>query len=314
MALFTIGFNPAIDRILECSGFHIGGHQKAHQIARLASGKAANVSRALAQLGVDSIATGFIGAADREFFHEQLLSVGPGRILCRFIDVGGKTRENITILDPKQHVETHIRDRGFSVTPEEVALLDHKIAHDVKPGDTVIFSGSVCQGLPFHYLAGLIDRCLNQQARIVVDSNGEALRQASTKQLWILKPNVDELRELLGTQVPNAALALRDAAKALLGNIENILISRGPLGALLLTRAGSFSARANTKEPPVRTVGCGDHLLAGFVHELASGRDPERALATGVAVATARAISAKLDEVDGELLRAILSEVTTEQI
>ncbi len=90
MAILTIGFNPAIDRILECPDFHIGGHQQAKQIARLAAGKAANVNRALAQLGTDSIATGFVGVDDLEFFHEQLMSTGPGRVLCRFVEVGVK--------------------------------------------------------------------------------------------------------------------------------------------------------------------------------------------------------------------------------
>src|SRR5262245_53321915 len=127
MAILTIGFNPAIDRILECPDFHMGGHQPVRQIARLAAGTAANVSRALAQLSTDSIATGFIGAAERDFFHEQLLSTGPGRILCRFVDVLGKTRENITILDPRRRVETHLRDRGFAVTADEAALLEKKL-------------------------------------------------------------------------------------------------------------------------------------------------------------------------------------------
>ena len=40
MAIVTVGFNPAIDRVLECPDFHIGGHQAARQIARLAAGKA----------------------------------------------------------------------------------------------------------------------------------------------------------------------------------------------------------------------------------------------------------------------------------
>ena len=290
MAILTIGFNPAVDRVLECPEFHIGGHQKATQIARLAAGKAANVSRALAQLGADSIATGFVGGDELEFFHEQLMLSGPGRILCRFARVNGPTRENISILDPKRQVETHIRDRGFSVSVEEASLLAAKIEHELKPGDAAVFSGSLCGGLSDVFFGELLERCIGLQARVVVDSSGSPLKVAAGKKIWLLKPNLEELRQLMGTEVPNAASAVRDAAMGLLENVEQVLVTRGPLGAVLLTRAGCFAARYVGKEPPVRTVGCGDHLLAGYVSEVMAGRDAERALAVAVGVATARGV------------------------
>src|ERR1700744_6258365 len=176
MAIVAIGFNPAVDRILECPDFHIGGHQQATQIARLAAGKAANVNRALAQMGTDSIATGFIGTNELEFFHEQLMSTGPGRVLCRFVEVSGKTRENITILDPKRRLETHLRDKGFSATHEEALLLEQKIMHEMKPGDVAIFSGSLCAGIDASFFGALLDKCSSAGARVVVDSSGDPLR------------------------------------------------------------------------------------------------------------------------------------------
>ena len=317
MAIVTVGFNPAIDRILECPDFHVGGHQQARQIARLASGKAANVSRALAQVSVDSIATGFVGKEELEFFHEELLgSAGTGRILCHFVEVRGKTRENITILDPKRRgeVETHIRDVGFTVTPQEIAALEKRLEHDLKPGDVAIFSGSLCPGLPKDYIATIIDLCTRLQAQVAVDSNGDPLRTAARKKLWMLKPNLEELRELLGVDIPNETMAIRDAGMQLLNTAEVVMISRGRNGAVLLSREGCFSARALVERPPVRTVTCGDHLLAGFVAECLAGRDLERSLRAGMALATARALSPKLDEIDLGLLRLAQDHVEMEKI
>jgi 1-phosphofructokinase family hexose kinase len=314
MAILTLGFNPAVDRILECPDFHIGGHQQARQIARLAAGKAANVNRALAQLGTDSIATGFIGAGELEFFHEQLMSAGPGRILCRFVEVTGKTRENITILDPKRRLETHLRDKGFTVTPEETQLLEQKMMHELKPGDVAVFAGSLCAGLDAGYFESLLDKCVAAGARVVVDSSGEPLRAAGHHKVWLLKPNLEELRQLVGVEVPNAAAAVRDAAAPLLQNVQNILVTRGPMGAVLLTPDGAYSARLTTKDIPRRTVGCGDHLLAGFVSEMTAGRDVERALATALAVATARAMSEKMEEFDSGVMKAALNAIEIEKI
>ena len=314
MAIVTIGFNPAIDRVLECPDFHIGGHQLARQVARLAAGKAANVSRALALLGSDSIATGFVGTNEIEFLLDQLRALGPGRVLCHFVEVSGKTRENISILDPKRHVETHLRDRGFAVDSAESALLHERILHDVRAGDIVVFAGSLCEGVTEDAFGRLIDTCQARGARIVVDSSGTPLRTACQHKLWLVKPNVEELRGLLGREVPNAASAVRDAARELLPNVEHVLVSRGAAGAVLVTPTTSFSARVKPSAAVIRTVACGDHLLAGFTAEALIGRDPEAALRAAVGVATARAQSEDMGEFDPAVARALALRVEVETI
>jgi 1-phosphofructokinase family hexose kinase len=314
MAIMTIGFNPALDRILECADFHIGGHQQARQIARLAAGKAANVNRALAQLGCDSLAMGFVGADDVEFFHEQLMACGPGRILCRFVEVAGQTRENITILDPRRRLETHLRDVGFTVTMRDAELLREKILHELKEGDFAIFAGSLATGVDEGFFSDLLDQCIRSQVRVVVDSSGPPLKAAAAKDLWLIKPNLEELRQLVGVEVPNAAAAIRDTAAPLLKHTRNILVSRGPMGAVLLTREGTYSARLAAKDMPVRTVGCGDHLLAGFVAEITAGKAVEEALVTALAVATARAMSPKMEEFEMRLVESARASVVVERI
>lgn len=337
MSIITVGFNPAIDRILECRDFHIGGHQQARQIARLAAGKAANVNRALAQLGVDSIATGFVGANELQFFHEQLMAAGPekgggGCILCRFVEVGSATRENITILDPDRHGkgggETHLRDRGLSVTSEETCLLAQKLLHELdvntaappaSPSDPniVVFAGSLCEGCRPDYFASLLDQCIAKGTKVVVDSSGESLRVAATRNLWLLKPNLEEFRQLVGREVPNTAAAICDAAAPCLKNIQNLLISRGPMGALLITPTGTWSGHLanNSLATPIRTVGCGDHLLAGYLAALTTtNHPPEAAFATALAVATARALSPRMDECDLSLIESSLANIVIEKM
>jgi 1-phosphofructokinase family hexose kinase len=314
MAVVTVGFNPAIDRVLECPDFQIGGHQIARQIARLASGKAANVSRALALLGRDSIATGFIGTNEIEFFLDQLMAVGPGKVLCHFVEVSGKTRENISILDPKRRVETHIRDRGFHIDAAEASLLKERLQHDVRSGDVVVFAGSLCEGVADAQFSEVIDMCIARGARIVVDSSGAPMKTACKHKLWLVKPNLEELRQLLGKEVPNASSAIRDAARVLLPDVENILVSRGGAGAVLITANAAYSAQVKPSGPIIRTVACGDHLLAGFINEVLSGRDMEAALRSAVGIATARAQSPDMAEFDLDTAKSLGKGVEVERI
>ncbi len=316
MSLLTIALNPAIDRVLECPDFHIGGHQQVREIARLAAGKAPNVSRALAQLGSDSIATGFIGTHEVEFFHNQLLECGPGRILCHFIEVGGKTRENITILDSQRHIETHLRNRGFTIVEAEIDLLEKKLTHDLRPGDTAIFSGSLCEGITPQRYAQIVQHARAAGALLAVDASGPALAELVKHKLWLIKPNLAELAELLGTALTNDPIAIAAKARPLLHKVDHILISRGPDGALLLNQNGLWSASAppDPADTVVRTVGCGDHLLAGFIAEFAAGSNLESALRTAVALATARALSPSLEALTPEEIQNIAPRIITQKL
>jgi 1-phosphofructokinase family hexose kinase len=314
MAIFTIGLNPAIDRILECPDFHPGGTHQARLLARLASGKAANVSRALAQVSVNSTATGFLGISELAFYHAQLSSCRPGEITCQYVAVRGKTRENITILDLVHHRDTHLRDRGFAVTPQEISHLDNTLRRELKPRDIAIFSGSLCPGLPDTYIASTIDLCARLGARVVVDSNGPPMKLAARQKMWLMKPNLEELREILDQPIPDEPLAIRDAALQLLDTAEVVLISRGRNGAVLLTRDGGFLGSSLMDRPPVRTVSCGDHLLAGFIASAVGGHDTAHNFRHAIGLATARALSTQLDVIDAGILEEAAKKAEIQKI
>ena len=106
-SLITVGLNPAIDCVVRCEGFVSGQVNAGRQVARIAAGKAANVTRALALLGQDVLAMGYLGDCDWPFFKEQLHKLRPGAVACQFNILPQSTRQNITILDGR--AETHIR-------------------------------------------------------------------------------------------------------------------------------------------------------------------------------------------------------------
>ncbi len=96
-----------------------------------------------------------------------------------------------------------MRDKGFAVTPEEVGLLEQKVMHELKPGDMAIFAGSLCAGLDSRFFGTLLDKCVAAGARVVVDSSGDPLLAAKAHHVWLLKPNLEEFRQLVGAEVPN---------------------------------------------------------------------------------------------------------------
>jgi len=311
-SLITVGLNPAIDCVVRCEGFRVGQVNTGRQVARIAAGKAANVTRALALLGEDVLAMGFMGDCDWPFFKEQLHKLRPGAVACHFSILPQTTRQNITVLDGG--VETHIRLKGFEVAENDIVAIEKHLKEMLHAGDVVIFSGSLPQGLTAQRFGDLLDLTLAQGAKVAVDTAGAALAIALSKPIWIAKPNTEELAQAWGTGTLETVTDIKAAAEKRTSNVENLVVSRGKLGAVLISGGNCYSGTVPAQQRVVRTVACGDHLLAGFVHGLWRGKDPMRALGQAVALATARAVSEDLEIVDSEKYSRLLEQVVVARV
>jgi 1-phosphofructokinase len=293
--IVTVTFNPAVDRVLEAPQFHLGKHVSAKRVAMYPAGKGVIVSRVLAQLGVRSIATGFVGRGELAMFEEFLERVGSGATVCQFLVVRARTRDNITIVDPVDETETHLRDQGFQVQPEDVERIRSKVGLLARRDTIMCFCGSLPPGLDPNVQAAIVERCREQGARVVVDASGDALKALRGARLWMTKINESELRTLTGAPVETEEEVLH-AARALSvvggGSVQHVVVTRGPDGALLVGPEQAIRARVSVHPGRIlSTVGSGDSLLAGLLSEWTRTGDWSGALKKGVAVATANAVN-----------------------
>jgi len=239
-SIITVGLNPAIDRVMEVPDFRLGGHQLGRVVRRTGAGKSVNVSRVLAAVGTPSIATGFLGADSRAEFDAVLQ---PPLMRNQFFILPGRTRENITLVDPLARQETHIRDVGLKVDARGLKRLTSKLELMVAPGGIVVFSGSLPPGMSAEDFGRLIDTCRAAGARVAVDTSGDALAALADRALWLVKPNAAELSQLLARPLPDIARRVA-AAKELTARIELVLLTAGAEGAYLFSSRGAWHARA----------------------------------------------------------------------
>ena len=294
MQIITLGLNPAIDRIAACDALAPGTHQSVKMLARIPAGKSANVSRALALLGHDSLATGFMGRDEAEFFTRGLSGLSPGTVRSSWIMIDAGTRENLTILETTSGRETHLRESGFRIDRQNLIDLYDKLVRLIDPGDMVVMAGSLPPDVSHDDLAEIINLLASRAARVAVDTSGPALGITLKSPFWLAKPNLNELAEALGVPIDNDPHAILEAVRSAGLATEYILVSRGECGAMLIeTRLGghAWTSHAPSLWPVVRTVGCGDHLLAGFLSAGQRGMDAPTSLGFAVALATARAVS-----------------------
>jgi 1-phosphofructokinase family hexose kinase len=283
--IVAVALNPAFDRTLQVPDLAIGGHQRGRLVSIQPAGKAVNAARLLAALGTPCILTGFVGEADRDRF-QRSFDKTPVRV--EMFEVQGMTRENITLIDPKHGVETHIRDVGCPPTEEDIERLTRKLGILATKGSYVLFAGSLPPEMTADAFAGMIKVCREKGAYVAVDSSGPALEALKRlRGLWLVKPNREELAEMVGRPIQSEQ-DIPPAAQALRKRIDNVIVTLGADGAYLFSREGAWRARPHVEaQAIVKTVGSGDALLAGFVHGHAAKKRPPECLRLGVACGTA---------------------------
>ena len=286
--IVAVALNPAIDRVLEVPGLAIGAHQVARLLARDSAGKGVNVAKGLSLLGVPCVLTGLIGQGEFDFFADGAARVGVRMAMVR---VPGQTRENITLVDPLARRETHIRDQGFTVTGLQLDALRASLAELAGDGTVFAFSGSLPPGIGAGEFADLLDACRKGGARLAVDASGIGLSVAAGARPWLIKPNREELEELLGRKL-HGDEELLTAGRELAQRVETVLVSCGEQGAYLF--AGTQAWHGTCQVPPgqlASTVGCGDALLSGFLAGCYKNLAMPEALRLAVAAAAATAVS-----------------------
>ncbi len=293
--IVTVTLNPAVDRVLEAPQFIVGAHTRARRIGWYPAGKGVNVARVLATLGSRCVATGFVGIGELAMFEEYLERVGQGRVVTQLLVVRGRTRDNITIMDPVLDTETHIRDEGFQVQPDDVRRISSKVGLLSREGTIMAFSGSLPKGVSLGDFRSMIHRCNDLGAHAVVDTSESVLEALRGEPLWMAKLNAAELATLssMPTTTEEQTIA---AARAIClssgGAVENVIATRGAAGAILISPRAELIARVFVHPGRIaNTVGCGDALLAGVLREWSRSGDWTSAMRRGVAVATASAVS-----------------------
>jgi 1-phosphofructokinase len=265
----TVTLNPAIDQTLTVPGFAAGQVNRVTESRSDAGGKGVNVASFLSDLGVEVIATGFLGADNPAPF-ETLFQ--RKRIADRFVRIAGSTRIGIKIVDDQR--TTDINFPGLSPTAAEVDELLGRIVALAERGRWFVLSGGVPQGVPAGIYADLIQSIHGRGSYVALDTSGAPLREALASKPEIMKPNVEELSELVGRALDTPDAVRAAGESLLLRGVQRVAVSMGAAGAVFLEPGRALLARP--PRVPVRsTVGAGDAMVAGMVHATLHARPLE---------------------------------------
>lgn len=258
--IITVTPNPAIDITLEVENLELGEVNRTSDKHRDPAGKGINVARALSKNSHQTVAVFPADAVNGSWIVRALAEEGVDTFTTPML---GEVRNNYTIVDGNGQT-TKINEPGPVLTPAEVGALIEKVEWRLDDHPTwLVAAGSLPRGVDADFLVELGNRARAKNVRFAVDTSGPSLARITTAgSPDLIKPNLDELSELVGREL----LTVGDVVTAARDTLPNgaTLVSLGEHGALLVTADEVVWAG----HPPVivdSTVGAGDSALAGYL-------------------------------------------------
>ncbi|WEG13039.1 1-phosphofructokinase [Pullulanibacillus sp. KACC 23026] len=284
--IYTVTLNPSVDYFVQLSDLKLGEVNRVVQEKKMPGGKGINVSRVLRRLQISSQVLGFIGGFTGDYIKKRLMDEG---IPSYFIEVQGETRINVKV---KAQQETEINGEGPQINPNHMDALLKRLAL-LEEGDCLVLSGSVPKTIPNGIYEKMIKQAGENGAKTLVDTTGTSLKETLAHHPFLVKPNHHELNDYY-QETAQSVKELVELAKRLLNEgPENVLVSMGGEGALLVNESGAYLAHAPAGDVQ-NSVGAGDSLVAGFLGAYSKHGDLLEAFQYGVAAGSATAFSMDL--------------------
>jgi 1-phosphofructokinase len=298
--IYTVTFNPSLDYVVTAGHFAIGAINRSVEEEIFPGGKGINVSIVLQNLGIASRILGFKAGFTGDEIERLLTARGCD---VRLLPVAkGFSRINVKI---RGDVETALNGKGPEVGMDDIAALVKELSN-LDDGDILVLSGSRPANGTDALYADIVKMLNARGVLCIVDATGELLKRTLPCKPFLIKPNREEMEEILGEKLPTREDVADGARELQKMGARNILVSLGAEGALLLDENDKVHYHEAPKGSTVNTVGAGDSMVAGFLAGYLKYKDYDRALWWGISAGSATAFTMHL--ADREAIETIAAQ------
>lgn len=269
--ILTVTMNPSIDFAYHSDHFSLGKTNRFEAPVRSVGGKGINAGRTAALAGSEVIQTGFLagdtGTLIKKYLTEEQL------FQLDMDTTDGETRNAIAIMhDHDTHTE--IIENGPEISDEEVSYLLEKIRNYsvTKKLKLICISGSINSKNQKIYLEMLhfIRTEISAEIPVFMDVSGEqllSLLKSKEVKPTFIKPNIHELSEIVGKEIPTKALAKQQLMNPFFDGIDYVMISCGKEGAICKSENNFYDIQI-PEIPVINTTGSGDATVGGFAYAI----------------------------------------------
>jgi 1-phosphofructokinase len=253
--------NPALDSVITIDSFVSGSTYRDVASHVFPAGKGINVANTVQVLGEEACVIGCIPERDMARFVAYAERCG---LQHHFFPTSGNCRTNVTIVERKERIATHINSACGELPPRIQEEFLQFLNTRLSAGDQCCFSGSLPRGFDDDAYARMIKLCAEARVHSFFDSRDQPLRLGVRAKPLVLKPNIAELEGLFGEQIKGVHHIALKGKKLLDMGVAFVFISLGSDGMIALHDNDCLLC-----EPPqvksTDTVGCGDALMGGIL-------------------------------------------------
>lgn len=313
--IITVTINPTMDILYQVEELKIGKTNRASNVKKMVGGKGINTSRVLTILGQDNLAVGFLAGNTGKSILEEVNLEG---IKNKFLNINGESRNAVTIMHDN-NTQTEINESGPPITAGTLSLLEKEIlkALQGKRGAYVSLAGRIYNEHTYFYsrLISTINR-IYPDVKVVVDTSGDALHKVleGADKPYFIKPNIDELSELVGYEVSSNRKSLAKALdNPLFLGVHGVLVSLGAEGAFAKIN-GRYYDMEVPDVPIQNPTGSGDSTVAGLLYGLRNHLGNAETLRLAMACGISNAMQEKTGFVDLEEVETLKKQIHIKEI
>lgn len=293
--IYTVTLNPSLDYVMHLNELSISGVNRSVKEEVYPGGKGINVSIVLNNLGIANKALGFIAGFTGNEIDRVMKRLGSN---TDFIMLDhGISRINVKLEAEK---ETEVNGMGPKITPADLRELFGKL-EAIQDGDFLVLAGSIPSSVPSSIYQDIMKELAHKNIHIVVDATKDLLLNVLKYKPFLIKPNHIELAEMFNVELKSDDDIITYARKLQEMGAQNVLISMGGNGSILITSEGEVVKISVPKGTVINTVGSGDSMVAGFIAGYLKSKDLKQALKFATATGSATAFSpwlATKDKID----------------
>lgn len=252
-------FNPAIDKLYRVNNIDIGEVQRVASVNATPGGKGINVTKVCKILGEEPLAMGFLGGFNGEYIKNELIKLG---IRTKFTKIEQETRTCLNIIEDDL-TSTEFLEKGPIVDANDLIKFELDLKDVLEETTILVASGSYCQNMPLDYYRKIGNICEKHNIKFILDTSGESLKVALESKPYLIKPNSDEIKQLLNVNVESKEEIILAARELLNMGAQNVCISLGKDGMVFLNNECTFEVTIPVVDA-INTVGSGDSTIAGF--------------------------------------------------
>jgi len=315
--ILSVSPNVALDRVVVVDGFAPGRQSRARLGFWQAGGSGCHASSVIQELGVQTVALGFIGGHTGALWQKAAAESG---LQHDMILTDRETRVSFCIVDENLGSVVESVETGPDLDPSHREELLERVARYLPEASLLILSGSLPPGLSVDTYAALIRMSRAYGVHTLIDAHSQPLREALTQTPWLVKLNLDEFQHWLGrpavTLEERAAASLEMTAQ----HTEALVLSMAGEGVLLTVGEEQWHLL-----PPaidvhlphgagINVIGSGDALVGAMAATYRGGATLLEAVQVGLAAAHVNLGSYGVPEVDATAVHEAAGQVIARRL